>query len=66
MMRFLRIIPAVAVVAVIGIGPSVAADLPKKGDYDYTTCFTRNSTRIEYSKTHFAYSHEDTGTYRLK
>ena len=43
-------------------GFAYAADLPKEGSYDYTTCFTRNSTRIEYSKTHFAYSHEDTGT----
>jgi hypothetical protein len=44
------------------IGFAYAADLPKEGSYDYTTCFTRNSTRIEYSKTHFAYSYEEIGT----
>jgi hypothetical protein len=43
-------------------GFACATDLPKEGGYDYMTCFTRNSTRIEYSKTYFAYSHEDTGT----
>jgi hypothetical protein len=43
-------------------GLACAADLPKEGSYDYTTCFTRNSTRIEYANTHFAYSHEDAGT----
>ena len=48
--------------ALASTGLSLAADLPKEGSYDYTTCFTRNTTRIEYSKTHFAYSHEDTGT----
>ncbi len=62
MMKSLRIIPAAALCAVMGIGVAFAADLPKEGDYDYTSCFTRNATRIEYSKTHFAYSHEDTGT----
>lgn len=39
----------------------LAADLPKQGHYDHTTCFTRNSTRIDYSKTHYAYSYEETG-----
>ncbi len=62
MMKSLRIIPAAVVCAVMGIGVAVAADLPKEGDYDYTACFTRNSTRIEYSKSHFAYSYEEVGT----
>ncbi len=39
-----------------------AADLPKEGSYDITTCFTRNSTLIPYSKTQYAYSYEETGT----
>jgi hypothetical protein len=43
-------------------GSAYAQTLPKEGSYDYTTCFTRNSTRIEYSKTHFAYSYEEIGT----
>ena len=44
------------------IGLAVAAELPKEGNYDHTICFTRNSTRIDFSPTHFAYSHEDVGT----
>ena len=48
--------------AAICAGAAFAADLPKEGNYDHTTCFTRNSTRIEYSKTLFAYSYEETGT----
>lgn len=43
-------------------GLAFAADLPKEGSYEHTTCFTRNSTRIDYSKTHFGYSYEETGT----
>ncbi len=39
-----------------------AADLPKEGSYDHTPCFTRTSTRIDFSPTHFAYTHEDVGT----
>lgn len=42
-------------------GLALAADLPKEGNYDHTTCFTRNATRIDYSKSHFAYSYEETG-----
>jgi hypothetical protein len=44
------------------VGHAFAADLPKEGSYDHTTCFTRNSTRIDYSKTLFAFSYEETGT----
>lgn len=41
---------------------SLAADLPKEGSYDIKTCFARNSTRIDYATTHYAYSYEETGT----
>lgn len=41
---------------------SLAADLPKEGSYDIKTCFTRNSTRIDYAPTHYAYSYEETGS----
>ena len=27
------------------------ASLPKAGDYDYTVCFTRTSSRIDFSNT---------------
>lgn len=43
-------------------GLVIAADLPREGSYDHTTCFTRTSTRIEYSPTNFGYSYEETGT----
>ena len=42
--------------------PAWAADLPSEGAYDIKTCFTRNSTLIQYSKTQYAYSYEETGT----
>lgn len=43
-------------------GLALAADLPKEGSYDHTICFTQNRTSIEYTKTLFAYSYEETGT----
>jgi hypothetical protein len=58
----MRLSLIVEVLASASLGFASAADLPKEGSYDYTTCFTRNSTRIDYSTSNFAYSHEDTGT----
>ena len=47
----------------LGVGISAwAADLPSEGSYDIKTCFTRNSTLIQYSQTQYAYSYEETGT----
>ena len=57
-----KLVRAGALFAVATAGLAVAVDPPKEGSYDYKTCFTRNSTRIDYSKTHFAYSYEETGT----
>ncbi len=42
--------------------PAWATDLPNEGAYDIKTCFTRKSTLIQYSKTQYAYSYEETGT----
>jgi len=56
-----RLIPVMALSLVAFSGSGFAADLPKEGTYDYTVCFTRNSSRIDYSKTQFAYSYEETG-----
>lgn len=56
-----RVISGVTTCAGLCVGVAFAADLPKEGTYDHTTCFTRNSTRIDYSKTLFAYSYEETG-----
>ncbi len=57
--RSIVVTASVTVACAVG---AAAADLPKEGSYDYTTCFTRTITRIEYSPTHFAYIHEDLGT----
>ena len=57
-----RIVCVAVVLAAAAAGVAFAADLPKEGSYDINTCFTRNSTRIDYAKTHYAYSYEETGT----
>jgi len=62
MTRAMRMSSMAAVLACTAMGIAFAAELPREGSYDHTTCFTRISTRIDYSPTHFAYSHEDTGT----
>jgi hypothetical protein len=56
-----RVMLAAAVVAVVSSGPIFAADLPKEGGYDITSCFTRVSNLITFSKTHTASSFEQIG-----
>ena len=41
-----------------------AAELPKEGSYDYTSCWTGVNNVITFSKTHTASSNELTGTIR--
>jgi hypothetical protein len=43
---------------------AVAAELPKEGSYDYTTCGSGVSTAIDFSKAHNGLSFEETGTIR--
>ena len=62
MRKILKFAPIAALVAVASAGFAFAADLPKEGTYDVTGCLTRNTTRIDYSTTHFAYSYDETGT----
>lgn len=57
-----RLVLLAAIAAAAFSATAPAADLPKEGTYDYTVCFTRNSSRIDYSKIQFAYSYEETGT----
>ena len=52
-------IGAFCVVAVANL--ALAADLPKEGKYDYTTCFTRTVTYVEYSPTQSAWSYSELG-----
>jgi hypothetical protein len=40
---------------------SQTAAMPKAGSYDYTVCFTRTSSRIDFSKEQFGYSYEESG-----
>ena len=42
--------------------PAFTADLPKEGTYDYTTCFARTVTQIEYSPTRSAWSYNERGS----
>lgn len=57
-----RLAPLAAVAMAALSASASAADLPKEGAYDYTICFVRQSTRIDFSKAHFAYSYEESGT----
>ena len=52
-----------SLVALIGLtsGSAFAADLPKEGSYDFTSCWSGVSNTIAFSKTHFAFSYEMTG-----
>ena len=51
-----------SLVALVGLtsGSAFAADLPKEGSYDFTSCWSGVSNPIAFSKTHFAYSYEMT------
>ena len=62
MNSYARIFPLVFAFVGAVSGFVLAADLPKEGSYDITGCLTRNTTRIDYSTTHFAYSYDETGT----
>jgi hypothetical protein len=47
-----------------GVGGALAADLPKEGTYDVTSCSSGVGSVIAFSKTHTASSFEVTGTAR--
>ena len=53
-----------AVLLLVGVGGALAADLPKQGSYDVTTCWSGVSSTIAFSKTHTASSYELTGITR--
>ena len=61
MNRLLKIGPIGTLCAVALANLAVAADLPKEGKYDYTTCFTRTVTYVEYSPTQTAWSYRELG-----
>lgn len=52
------------VVALSVAGAAAAQSLPKEGSYAYTACWSGIANSIAFSKTHFAFSYEMTGTSR--
>jgi hypothetical protein len=57
-----RTIRCAAAGAVIFAMPAKAAELPKEGKFDVTTCYTVATNDITFSKTHSASTHELIGT----
>ena len=50
------------IVAIGAIGQAAAAELPKEGKADMTTCYTVTTNDITFSKTHTAATYEIIGT----
>ena len=50
--------------ALMAAGTAVAADYPKEGKYDFSSCWAGTSSPIAFSKTHFANNIEFTGSSR--
>jgi hypothetical protein len=46
------------------IGEAAAAEPPKEGTYEYTSCWAGTGSYIEFSKTHSGFSYEIVGTNR--
>lgn len=55
---------ACALIAMLAFANPAAADLPKEGKYDFTSCWAGTSSPIAFSKTHFANNIEFTGSSR--
>jgi hypothetical protein len=53
-----------ASIALLAFASTAAADLPKEGKYDFTSCWAGTSSPIAFSKTHFANNVEFTGSSR--
>jgi len=49
---------------ILASAPALAAELPKEGNYDYTSCWAGVNNVISFSKDHTASSYEMTGTNR--
>jgi hypothetical protein len=60
----LRFISLAALIGLASAGSAFAAELPKEGNYDFTSCWSGVSNTISFSKTHSAYSFEITGINR--
>jgi hypothetical protein len=62
MNRLLKVGSIAASCAIALANVAFTADVPNEGKYDYTTCFTRNLTQMEYSPTQSAWSYNERGT----
>src|SRR5512139_1371301 len=60
--RFATLLAAAAALSGLGL----AAELPKEGSYDVTSCFTQKIFRVRYSDALRAWSYEETATARSK
>jgi hypothetical protein len=60
----LRFISLAALTGLASAGSAFAAELPKEGNYDFTSCYSGVSKTISFSKTHSAFSFEITGVNR--
>ncbi len=59
-----QFVPLAVFMAATAVGSSFAADIPKEGSYDFTSCWSGVSNLIGFSKTHWALSYEMTGASR--
>jgi hypothetical protein len=65
MQSFRKSVMTVISTALIGaIGQAAAAELPKQGTYEYTSCWGGTGNSIEFSKDHSGFSYEIVGTNR--
>ena len=64
MNQTLRYFSLVALIGLASAGSAFAADLPKEGSYDFTSCWSGISNAVTFSKTHTASSYEIMGAIR--
>ena len=64
MSKNMKAIPFAALMLAGAVGSAFAANLPKEGRYDFTSCWSGVSSTIAFSKTHSAFSYEMTGVVR--
>lgn len=60
----LQFVNATLVTTLAIAGSAVAQTYPKEGGYDFTACYSGIANVVSFSKTHFGFSYEMTGTLR--
>jgi hypothetical protein len=64
MNQTLRYFSLVALIGFASAGSAFAAELPKEGSYDFTSCWSGVNNAVTFSNTHTATSYEMTGAIR--